>query len=380
MLYVGIDMAKSTSSSIELAATLDELSIPLAITLLKSPSLPMTWVLEQKGETEISLNNQKLPLEQPQLLRLCKRYVLEFANLSKTSKIQLQVIPADKSCPKNVDYLKGKSGQDEYRVAKELPGGGFSKTFIANLPDPPQKQVLYKLATPEKAMANSRINATRSIVDIKLAKEAVDYTFANEAQILEKLSELSATPKLYQSLVSENLTFIAMEFLQGDNLLELWNRDRSLFSEAKVLYILQQVAKILVEVHKEKIVHLDIKPENIIWDREKEKISLIDFREAREKSFSIYPKPKKPLTFTKGFASPELEKNHATESSDFYSLAATACFLLTGKKVGQTFTVNDLDQLNHSFKQFLIKQLHSTPVKRSKSATQLLQELRDIRL
>jgi len=132
----------------------------------------------------------------------------------------------------------------------------------------------------------------------------------------------------------ENETaYIAMEYISGCSLKYMLDKE-GVLSEKKVLYYIQQIGKALEFVHGKSILHLDIKPSNILIDS-KGNARLIDFGVSKRYDIEQQETSTTMLTLSKGFASIEQYDNEGTQSfspcPDIYSLGATMYNLLTGK-------------------------------------------------
>jgi eukaryotic-like serine/threonine-protein kinase len=129
---------------------------------------------------------------------------------------------------------------------------------------------------------------------------------------------------------------IAMEFIDGESLAALLNRVHRL-PPSQVLSISIQICKGLQSVHSAGLVHRDLKPGNLLLDREG-KISVADFGLAR----SIQPgdwnltAPGDNST-TPFYASPEqLAGLPANARSDLYSFGLVLLLMLTGTAALET--------------------------------------------
>ncbi|MDO8903194.1 CHASE2 domain-containing serine/threonine-protein kinase [Hydrogenophaga sp.] len=125
-----------------------------------------------------------------------------------------------------------------------------------------------------------------------------------------------------------DLAFIAMEFLQGRDLLE-HTRAGSLLPVDAVIRIGDQVALALDYAHRQNVVHRDIKPANIMFDPASQSVKVTDFGIARITDAS---KTKTGMVMgTPSFMSPEqLAGQRVDGRSDLYSLGVTLYQLLTG--------------------------------------------------
>jgi len=121
--------------------------------------------------------------------------------------------------------------------------------------------------------------------------------------------------------------FIAMEYVEGDNLGKLI-RDGFLDLETR-FSILIQTMRALRAAHRNAIVHRDVKPENILV-AEDGRVKLMDFGIAK----TMAPQLTHPGEFlgSPAYSAPELLRGtDPTPSSDRYAFAVTAFELLTGQ-------------------------------------------------
>ncbi|MDH6533458.1 Kae1-associated serine/threonine protein kinase [Parabacteroides sp. 52] len=130
-----------------------------------------------------------------------------------------------------------------------------------------------------------------------------------------------------------NTAYIAMEYIAGLSLKEMMERE-GILPEKKVLKYVHQVGEALQFVHENNILHLDIKPSNILIDRN-DNARLIDFGVSKRYDEELQETSTTILTLSKGFASIEQYDNEGTQNfspyPDIYSLGATMYNLLTSK-------------------------------------------------
>jgi serine/threonine-protein kinase len=129
-----------------------------------------------------------------------------------------------------------------------------------------------------------------------------------------------------------NTAYIIMEYIAGCSLKFMIDSESSL-PENKVLKYIHQIGNALDFVHKKNIVHLDIKPSNIIIDRD-DNARLIDFGVSKRYDLEQNDITTTILALSKGFASIEQYDDESMQSfspcPDIYSLGATMYYLLTG--------------------------------------------------
>lgn len=130
--------------------------------------------------------------------------------------------------------------------------------------------------------------------------------------------------------------YVAMELVQGWTTAELLAEAHGHYLPLEqVLQIGIQVASALEHAHERGILHLDVKPSNILWQAEEAIVKLTDFGSARLQeevaSFSVQPGPGTPAyrAWEQTPAGRQAE-SLPSERSDVYGLAATLYHLITG--------------------------------------------------
>ena len=117
-----------------------------------------------------------------------------------------------------------------------------------------------------------------------------------ESDNLHKLQLINGIPKLLAVGLSKSFNYIILSQAPGLDLFE-YTKKFGFFSEESVKPIILQILTILNSIHSKKIIHMDIKPENIIYDNLTNKITIIDFE---CKSTDDYRSPeqilKKPIS------------------------------------------------------------------------------------
>lgn len=127
--------------------------------------------------------------------------------------------------------------------------------------------------------------------------------------------------------------YIAMEYIDGFSLKYRMDKEGVLPEETLLRYV-SQIGEALHFVHHKNILHLDIKPSNILIDKN-DNARLIDFGVSKRYDIDRQETSTTILTLSKGFASIEQYDDEGTQNfspcPDIYSLGATMYNLLTGK-------------------------------------------------
>ncbi|HFC12904.1 MAG TPA: FHA domain-containing protein [Anaerolineae bacterium] len=139
---------------------------------------------------------------------------------------------------------------DKYRIDKQLGEGGMGAVFEA-FHMTLQRRVAFKIVHPHLA-----------------SQAQFQQRFLNEAQTVAKLDHPSIV-KVYDAGFSDGILFIAMEYIEGGTLsqhIKSFTQKKKAFKLREGLFILAQAADALDYAHHrpEKIIHRDIKPDNIM--------------------------------------------------------------------------------------------------------------------
>ncbi len=125
-----------------------------------------------------------------------------------------------------------------------------------------------------------------------------------------------------------DLTYMAMEFLEGETLLKYCHKE-SLLSLRQVLFIVSETASALGYAHSRGVIHRDIKPGNIMLLKEG-RVKVTDFGIAKAVSSS---QTKSGVVLgTPNYMSPEQINGSPLDGrSDIFSLGVVFFELLTGR-------------------------------------------------
>ncbi len=219
--------------------------------------------------------------------------------------------------------MNAKLLNNRYRVLETLGSGGFGDTFLAeDIHMPSRRRCVIKQL---KALAHN-----------SKAYKLVQERFQREAAVLEALGEAhDQIPRLYAYFSEAEKFYLVQEWIRGNTFTTLVRQGKK-FTEIEVRELLISLLKVLEYVHSRRIIHRDIKPDNIIIRQRDGVPVLIDFGAVKEAMSTVVtnsgtPHPASIIIGTPGYMSSEQSAGHPTYSSDLYSLGLTAIFLLTGK-------------------------------------------------
>ncbi len=214
-------------------------------------------------------------------------------------------------------HLIGKT-IDSCVLEKLLGYGGSSAVFLAQQQNPARK-VAVKVFLPRAAM-NSKMQR--------------DFyrRFLQEAEGASKLDHPNILP-VYAYGEQDRLPYIVMPYMPGGTLSEYISENGAL-SLAEAQWHLEQLACALDYAHAHGCVHCDVKPANILLDRDG-RVMLSDFGIAHiipSDDDTLPDKKMDALMGTPDYISPEQALGHTLDGrSDVYSLGVTLFYLLANR-------------------------------------------------
>ena len=211
---------------------------------------------------------------------------------------------------------------NRYRILRTLGAGGFGNTFLAE----------------DTYMPSGRrcvIKQLKPVTHDPQAYKIVQERFGREAAVLEELGDgNNQIPRLFAYFSETGQFYLVQEYIEGDTLTQKVEKGGTL-SENEVKQILVSLLPVLDYVHSRRMIHRDIKPDNVIIRQRDELPVLIDFgavKEAMKTQVNVPGnQPHSMVIGTPGFMSAEQAGGRPTYTSDLYSLGLVAVFLLTGK-------------------------------------------------
>lgn len=160
--------------------------------------------------------------------------------------------------------------------------------------------------------------------DAKERAEAIA-RFEHEANMLEQLSH-PRIPRVYAHFQDEGRHYLAMDFVRGEDLEDIAEREGAI-AQAQVLEWADQITDVLGYLHDKGLIYRDMKPSNVMIDKQNGGIKVVDFGIAKV----LQPAVRGTQIGTPGYAPPEQYQGLAGRSSDVFALGATLHHLLTGR-------------------------------------------------
>ena len=230
----------------------------------------------------------------------------------------------------------------EYRICKTLGNGGFGITYLAE-----QVSLERMVAIKEffmKEYCNRDAETSQMSVGSNGSIELVErfrQKFIKEARSIAKIKHRHIISVI--DVFEDNGTaYYVMEYVGGDSLSDKV-KNGALPEHMAVRYI-RQVASALDFVHSKRMMHLDVKPANVLLSSDDDAV-LIDFGLAKQYDESGAQTSSTPVGISHGYAPLEQYKRGGvgtfSPAADIYSLGATLYKLLTGITPPEAGDVND---------------------------------------
>uniref|UniRef100_A0A0C9S1I0 MYLK_0 protein n=1 Tax=Fopius arisanus TaxID=64838 RepID=A0A0C9S1I0_9HYME len=170
---------------------------------------------------------------------------------------------------------------------------------------------------------------------LRLAAKIVNTTKKEDRRDVEREVEIMRRlqhPRLiqlYDAIDNEKKFYVVLELIEGGELFERVIDDDFYLTERSCAVFMRQICEGIEFVHAQNVLHLDMKPENILClTKEGNRIKIIDFGLAREYD----PKKKLQVLFgTPEFVSPEVVNfDEIGYGTDMWSIGVICYVLLSG--------------------------------------------------
>ncbi len=298
--------------------------------------------------------------------------------------VALVVVKDKTESKKKAGIEADKSRFGPYILEKKIASGGMGELFLA------RKEVgKFRMRVAVKRILSERADDKDYISSL-----------LDEANLASQLNHPNIAT-LHDFGNIQGSYFIAMEFIDGENLLGIMKSGRGKIPPGLIIYIVTEVCRGLDYAHKKvddfsgqplNIVHRDISPQNILVSLEGE-VKIVDFgiaraaqRQSKKTTVGIVKGKLHYMSPEQASASSELDSR-----SDIFSLGLIFYELLSGKKVYRGETSQEVlrmaceaditpigevrDDIPDKLNRIIMKALEPEPSSRYQTAKELLEDL-----
>ena len=199
--------------------------------------------------------------------------------------------------PKTKQALKKGTALEQYRIEKTLGGGGFSTVYLAT-DTANGEQVVIKEYFPDAIASRMKDHSVHCNAEEHSRHYTIGFKrFFEEAASLAGLNHPNIV-RVQNFFRANNTIYMVMDYEYGKELRHYIKQHNGKMSEKFIRTVFPEVLHGLDELHRNNMLHLDIKPANIFL-RPGGKPLLIDFGAARS---ALDSTASGPHTLTKGFA------------------------------------------------------------------------------
>ena len=216
----------------------------------------------------------------------------------------------------------GETLNQRYSIVSLLGSGLYGKTYLA-----------------EDSQAKEDSDSRRIIKEFEpkakdtLSLRKAKYLFAREIKILNILGRSDRIPNLLGHFREGNKFYLVHQFIDGTDLGTELGRGKTWNAE-RVVELLKEILEIVEVAHKERVIHQDIKPSNIIRRKSDGRLMLVDFGSVKKLNNQMAnAEGKTQLTVpigTEGYIAPEQKSIKPRLASDIYGVGMIGIYALTG--------------------------------------------------
>jgi serine/threonine protein kinase/Tfp pilus assembly protein PilF len=310
----------------------------------------------------VGIKCPKCEIDNPSDSNFCKKCASPLSSRDASVTKTLE-IPPEK-------LIRGTTFASRYEIIEELGRGGMGRVYKA-FDEQLKEEVALKLL-------KSEIASDKKILD----------RFSNELKIARKIAHKNVG-RMYELMEDNGIYFITMEYIPGQDLKGLIKQTGKL-GIGTAISLAQQVSEGLAEAHRLGVVHRDLKPQNIMVDRDGN-ARIMDFGIARRESASSLTE-EGAVIGTPDYMSPEQVDGIETDKrADIYSLGVMIYEMVTGRtpfqgdsamsvalkhKTDAPVNPREINaQVPENLSRLIIKCMEKDREKRFQSAEELLSDL-----
>jgi tRNA A-37 threonylcarbamoyl transferase component Bud32 len=211
------------------------------------------------------------------------------------------------------DIAGGSLIGDHFRVVRKLGFGGMGEIYLAENLNLPDKRYAIKVLRQDL----SQIGRYAELL-------------AGEAQKQSRL-EHDNIVQIYDFLRWQHRYCLIMAFVDGTTLADMIDAEPGGLAEGRALDLVTEVLRALNHAHERGVLHCDVKPANVLVDRE-QRVRVTDFGIARDIGLAD-SNTELGVVGTPEYMSPEqaTDPDHVDHRADIYAVGVLLFELLTGR-------------------------------------------------
>ena len=220
-----------------------------------------------------------------------------------------------------------------YRIESYLSSGGFGNTYVVTNVQFGETRAIkefYLKGICQREGDSTMVSVSNSENTISFNQQCEK--FKKEARRLRGLDNPHIV-KVYDLFEENGTAYYVMDYVDGENLSTRLARTNTPLAEKTVLNYLNQILDGLQAIHNSGMLHLDIKPANIMVDKN-DVVKLIDFGASKQQTSTDGVTTTTGVYYTNGYAPIEQIAQSYDKFgpwTDFYALGATLYKLLTNQ-------------------------------------------------
>ena len=312
-------------SPLPYAHTVRAAEVPQAVTCQISEGVPTS------ASTPEPIPSRQIGNYMEDILAAAREEAITASQITRTGDLNIQEenLP---DCPIAPKELPDGTLLHGYRVQRCIGGGGFGVTYLA------QESLLNRTVVIKENFPHSLCYREEGTLDVcmhspETGQEGFDWALSNFLREVRLLATLNhpCIAKVYAYFEEHRTAYYVVEYINGISLAKLASQQAengSPISQSSLFGLMVRLLDALDYLHSRKLLHRDIKPDNILITRAGLPV-IIDFGAARE----AYGDLGTNIVETPGFSPPEQGSTNGNMGpwTDIYALGATLYYTLTGE-------------------------------------------------
>ena len=275
-----------------------------------------------------------------------------------------------------------------YKIESYLSSGGFGNTYLAKNIEFNETYAIKEFFV--KGVCQRDGNSTT--ISVSNAENTNSFEqqrekFKKEARRLRSLNNPHIV-KVYDLFEENGTAYYVMDYVDGESLSSRLKRTKTPLSETAVRNYLSQILDGLEAIHNAGMLHLDIKPANIMVDSHYV-VKLIDFGASKQQSTVGGATMSTGISYTNGYApSEQMAQSYDKFGpwTDFYALGATVYKLLTNQDPPSVTDLSEdetedkhltlqMPKVSEEMKKLVVWMMQVNRLKRPKNVDEILRKI-----